>query len=124
MIPLIRTVWNRQVPRGRKEISGCQVLVEEDEGGVTPNGPGVSFQGEEDLRELVMIVIQLCENRWLPSSFLPAAQWQFNPPGTESNSAWGSGKVSNGGNPGGDPQKMRRRSRRQAADRGCKSPDP
>lgn len=126
------TVWfhwyelfgKRQVHRGRKEICGCQVLMEEEEWEGTPDGPVVSFQGEENLWELIIIVTQLCENRWLPSSFLPAVKWPFNTQGTGSNSAWGSGEASDGGSPEGDPQKLRRNSGNQAADWGCESPDP
>lgn len=43
-------------PWRRKEISGCQRLEEEGEQGIVVNGSRVSFQGDANILELVVMV--------------------------------------------------------------------
>ena len=43
---------NKQIHRDRKQISGCQGLEKGGGGGVTANGYGISFGGDENVLKL------------------------------------------------------------------------
>ena len=51
---------NRQMYRGKKQVNGCQGLEGWEEWGVTANGHGVSFGGDEN--------IKITLSSWLPNS--------------------------------------------------------